>query len=105
MRAVTRPVDCCAVSHMTYGLTMENGLWHAACCCGWRSTPSAHLAAQTDALDGHLRVVVVAEQRPSRVRGAAAASVVQVVDHTTALGVVALCLALARPLLARGRLA
>jgi len=91
------------VGHTTYGLQMEHGAWHASCGCGWRSTPSADLAEQTDELDGHLRVVVSASQRPSPVEGVVTASVLQLVDHTLAVGVLALCLAFAGPLAARGR--
>ena len=93
------------MGHTTYGLQMEHGAWRASCGCGWRSTPSADLAEQTDELDGHLRTVVTAEQRPSRVETAVTTSVLQVVDHTVAVGVVGLCLALVAPLVARGRAA
>ena len=84
---------------------MEHGTWRASCGCGWRSAPSADLAEQTDELDGHLRVVVTAEQRPSRAEGAVTVSVLQVVDHTLAVGVLVLGFALAGPLLARARAA
>ncbi len=93
------------MGHTTYGLLMEHGTWRASCGCGWRSAPSADLGEQTDELDGHLRGVVTAQQRPSRVEGAVAASVLQLVDHTSAVGVVALCLAMAGPLVARRRAA
>ena len=93
----------CVVGHTTYGLTMADGLWHASCACGWRSVPSPDLAGQTDELDRHLRVVVTEQQRPGRVEGVVTASVLQVVDHTLALGVLAACLAVAAPLAARSR--
>ena len=73
------------MGHTTYGLTMAGGLWHATCSCGWRSTPSDDLAAQTDELDQHLRVVVISEQRPTRVSRAATTTALQVVDHTLLL--------------------
>ena len=61
---------------------MADGLWGATCSCGWRSAPSADLAEQTDELDQHLRVVVIAEQRPTRASRAATGAALQVVDHT-----------------------
>jgi hypothetical protein len=67
---------------------MADGLWRATCSCGWRSSPSPDLAEQTDELDQHLRVVVVAEQQPTRVSRAATRTALQVVDHTLALGAV-----------------
>ena len=76
------------MGHTTYGLTMADGHWRATCSCGWRSAPSADLAEQTDELDQHLRVVVIAEQRPTRVSRAATGVVVRVVDHTVLLGAV-----------------
>lgn len=91
----------CDVSHTTYGLTMASGLWGATCICGWRSAPSADLAGQTDELDRHLRVVVIAEQRPTHVSRAATTAVLQVVDHTLVLGGLLVALALAVPVLAR----
>ena len=91
------------MAHTTYGLQMEHGTWRASCGCGWRSAPSADLAASTDDLDRHLRVVVTGQQRPGRVEGVVTASVLQVVDHTLALGVLAACLAVAAPLAARSR--
>lgn len=91
----------CVVGHTTYGLTMANGLWHATCSCGWRSAPSADLAEQTDELDQHLRVVVIAEQRPTRVSRAATTVALQAVDHTLLLGGLLVGLALAVPGLAR----
>ncbi len=91
----------CVVGHTTYGLTMADGLWSAACSCGWHSAPSADLAEQTDELDQHLRVVVIAEQRPTRVSRTATSAALQVVDHTLLLG--ATVLALLLPLAARAR--
>ena len=91
----------CVVGHTTYGLTMASGLWHATCSCGWHSVPSADLAEQTDELDQHLRVVVIAEQRPTRVSRAATGAVVQVVDHSLACGM--LLVGLLVPLAARTR--
>lgn len=89
------------MGHTTYGLTMADGLWGATCSCGWRSAPSADLAEQTDELDQHLRVVVIAEQRPTRVSRAAAGAALQAVDHTVALGTLVVGLLLAGPVLAR----
>jgi hypothetical protein len=86
---------------MTYGLTMEGGLWRATCSCGWRSTPSPDLAEQTDELDRHLRVVVISEQRPTRVSRAATGAAVQVVDHALALGALLVGLVLVGPLALR----
>ena len=91
----------CVVGHTTYGLTMADGLWRATCSCGWRSTPSADLADQTDELDQHLRVVVISEQRPTRLTRAATTAVVQVVDHTVVLG--AVLVGLLVPLASRAR--
>ena len=91
----------CDVGHSTYGLTMTAGLWRATCTCGWRSAPSADLAEQIDELDQHLRVVVVAEQRPTRTSRAATGAALQVVDHTLLLG--AAVAALLLPLVARTR--
>jgi hypothetical protein len=91
----------CVVSHTTYGLTMADGLWRASCACGWRSAPSPDLAEQTDELDQHLRVVVIAEQRPGRATRAATGAVVQVVDHTLVLGALLVGLVLAAPAVAR----
>jgi hypothetical protein len=84
---------------------MEHGAWRATCGCGWRSGPSVDMDAQTGELDGHLRGVVTAEQRPGRVERVVTASVVQLVDHTVAVGLVTSCLALAAPLLVRRRVA
>lgn len=64
---------------------MADGLWRATCSCGWRSAPSPDLAEQTDELDQHLRVVVIAEQRPTRTSRAATTAGLQAVDHTLAL--------------------
>jgi len=89
------------VGHTTYGLTMADGLWRASCACGWRSAPSADLAEQTDELDRHLRVVVVAEQQPGRVRRAATGAVLRVVDHTVVFGALVIGVVAAGPLLAR----
>ena len=91
----------CVVGHTTYGLTMADGRWRAMCSCGWRSAPSADLAEQTDELDQHLRVVVIAGQRPLRVGRAATTATLQVVDHTLLLGGLLVALALAVPGLAR----
>ena len=91
----------CVVSHTTYALTMTAGLWRATCTCGWRSAPSPDLAAQTDELDQHLRVVVIAEQRPTRVNRAASVAAVQVVDHTLLLGGLLVALVVAVPGLVR----
>jgi hypothetical protein len=91
----------CVVGHTTYGLTMADGLWQASCACGWRSAPSPDLTEQTDELDQHLRVVVIAEQQPGRVRRAANAGVLQVVDHTLLLGGLLVGLVLAAPAVAR----
>ena len=77
----------CVVGHTTYGLAMADGLWRATCSCGWRSAPSPDLSEQTDELDQHLRVVVISEQRPTRVSRAATGAVLQVVDHTLVLAV------------------
>ena len=91
----------CGVGHSTYGLTMTAGLWRATCTCGWRSAPSPDLAEQIDELDQHLRVVVIAEQRPTRAGRAATSAALEVVDHTLLLG--ALVAALLLPLTARTR--
>ncbi len=91
----------CVVGHTTYGLTMADGLWSATCSCGWRSAPSAHLGEQTDELDQHLRVVVIAEQRPTRVSRSATRAALQVVDHTTTCVAVLLGLLVAAPLALR----
>ena len=91
----------CDVAHATYGLTMSDGLWRASCACGWRSVPSPDLAEQTDELDQHLRVVVIAEQRPGRGTRAATEAVVQVVDHSMVLATVLVAALL--PLVARTR--
>ena len=80
---------------------MADGLWRATCSCGWRSDPSPDLAAQTDELDQHLRVVVISEQRPTRVSRAATTTALQVVDHTLVLGALVVGLLLAGPALAR----
>jgi hypothetical protein len=80
---------------------MADGLWRATCSCGWRSVPSAHLCEQTDELDQHLRVVVVAEQRPTRVSRAATGAALQVVDHTLVLGGLLVALMVAVPAFAR----
>ncbi len=80
---------------------MADGLWRASCSCGWRSAPSPDLAEQTDELDQHLRVVVIAEQRPSRVSRTAAEAVVQVVDHTLVLSALLAGLLVAVPALSR----
>jgi hypothetical protein len=93
------------VTHATYGLLMEHGAWRASCGCGWRSTPSADLAAQTDELDAHLCQVLLVEQRPSRVEAAVTSSVLHVVDHPGTVGVLAVCLALVAPLVVRLRAA
>ncbi len=89
------------MSHTTYGLTMADGLWRASCVCGWRSEPSPHLAAQTDALDAHLRVVVVAEQRPGRAQRAATSGALQAVDHTLVLAALLVGLVASVPFLGR----
>ena len=91
----------CDVGHSTYGLTMTAGLWRATCSCGWRSAPSPDLTEQIDELDQHLRVVVIAEQRPTRTSRAATSAALQVVDHTLVLG--AMVAALLLPLAARTR--
>ena len=78
----------CVVGHTTYGLAMADGLWRATCSCGWRSAPSPDLPEQTDELDQHLRVVVISEQRPTRMTRAATPPALQLVDHTLALAVV-----------------
>lgn len=91
----------CVVGHTTYGLTMADGLWRATCSCGWRSTPSADLADQTDELDLHLQVVVISEQRPTRVSRAATGAVLQVVDHTLVVAGLLVGLVLAGPAFAR----
>jgi hypothetical protein len=80
---------------------MADGLWRASCSCGWRSAPSPDLAEQTDELDQHLRVVVIAEQRPSRVSRTAAEAVVHVVDHTLVLSALLAGLLVAVPALSR----
>jgi hypothetical protein len=80
---------------------MADGLWRATCSCGWRSVPSADLVEQTDELDQHLRVVVIAEQRPTRTTRAVAGGAAQVVDHTLAIGALTLGLVLAGPLALR----
>ena len=80
---------------------MAGGLWGATCSCGWRSAPSADLAGQTDELDQHLRVVVICEQRPTRVSRAATSATLQVVDHTLLVGGLLAALVLAVPGLAR----
>ena len=84
---------------------MEHDAWRATCGCGWRSVPSVDLSEQTDELDGHLRHVVTAEQRPGRVEEVVTGSVLGVVDHTVTAAVVALGLVVAGPLLVRGRAA
>ncbi len=80
---------------------MADGLWRATCSCGWRSTPSADLGEQTDELDQHLRVVVISEQRPSRVGRAATSAALHVVDHTLAFGALVVGLVAAGPIVAR----
>jgi hypothetical protein len=80
---------------------MTAGLWRATCTCGWRSAPSPDLAEQIDELDQHLRVVVIAEQRPTRTSRAATGAALQAVDHTLVLG--AMVAALLLPLVARTR--
>ncbi len=80
---------------------MADGLWRASCACGWRSLPSPDLDEQTDELDQHLRVVVIAEQRPTRVSRAATSTALHVVDHTPLLGGLLVGLVLAVPVLAR----
>ena len=80
---------------------MADGLWHAACSCGWRSAPSAHLGEQTDELDQHLRTVVIAEQRPTRLTRVATGTALQVVDHTLLLA--ALVVGMVLPLVGRVR--
>ncbi len=80
---------------------MAAGLWHATCACGWRSAPSADLGEQTDELDQHLRVVVIAEQRPTRVSRTATNAVLQVVDHTLALAALVVGLVVAGPVVLR----
>lgn len=89
------------MGHTTYGLTMAGGLWRATCSCGWRSVPSASLPEQTEELDQHLRVVVISEQRPTRVSRAAATAALQAVDHTTVLAGLLAALVLTVPALAR----
>ncbi len=96
-----RPADSEGVGHSTYGLTMTAGLWRATCTCGWRSAPSPDLAEQIDELDQHLRVVVVAEQRPTRIGRVVTGTALRIVDHT--LLVTALSAALLVPLAARTR--
>ena len=91
----------CVVSHTTYGLTMTDGCWRAGCSCGWHSRPSADLSEQTDELDRHLRVVVIAEQRPTRTGRAATGAARQVVDHTPLLAGMVIALVLAVPALVR----
>ena len=91
----------CGVGHTTYGLTMADGLWRATCSCGWQSDPSPDLGQQTEELDQHLRVVVIAEQAPTRVSRAATAAALQVVDHTVVLAGLLAGLVLAGPALAR----
>lgn len=91
----------CVVGHTTYGLTMADGLWRATCSCGWRSAPSADLGEQTDELDQHLRVVVIAEQRPTRVSRTATGAALQAVDHTLTCVAVLLGVLVAVPLAAR----
>ena len=91
----------CVVSHTTYGLTMTDGLWRAGCSCGWHGPPSADLSEQTDQLDQHLRVVVIAEQRPTRASRAATGTALHVVDHTSLLAGLVIALVLAVPALVR----
>jgi hypothetical protein len=101
---IQRPADrstLCVVGHTTYGLTMSDGRWSASCSCGWRSVPSVHLDEQTDELDQHLRVVVIAEQRPTRVSRSATRAALQVVDHTATCVAVLLGLLVAAPLAVR----
>ena len=83
------------MEHSEYGLTMRDYLWRAHCACRWESVPSPSLDESVHELDGHLRKVVAADQRPSRVGALAAASVLRLVDHTLAVGVLALGLAAA----------
>ena len=80
---------------------MAEGLWRATCSCGWRSTPSADLAGQTDELDQHLRVVVISEQRPTRTARTATAATLRLVDHTLALGALVVGLVVAAPVVLR----
>lgn len=91
----------CVVDHTTYGLIMADGCWRASCGCGWRSVPSADLTAQTEELDQHLRVVVISEQRPTRVGRTATGAALQVVDHTLLLATLLVGLGLAVPAVAR----
>ena len=76
------------VGHTTYGLTMAGGLWRATCSCGWRSTPSADLADQTDELAELERAAEISDLRPTGVDRGATTAVVQVVDHTLVVGAV-----------------
>ena len=80
---------------------MVDGRWRAGCSCGWHSRPSADLSEQTDELDQHLRVVVIAEQRPTRVSRSATRAALQVVDHTATCVAVLLGLLVAAPLALR----
>jgi hypothetical protein len=80
---------------------MTDGRWRATCSCGWRSAPSPDLAEQTDELDQHLRVVVISEQRPTRVGRTATSAVLHAVDHTATFGAVLLGLLVAAPMVAR----
>ena len=80
---------------------MAAGQWRAECACGWLSTPSADLAEQTDELDQHLRTVVIAEQRPTRLTRVATGTALQVVDHTLLLA--ALVVGMVLPLVGRVR--
>ena len=91
----------CVVGHTTYGLTMTNGRWSASCSCGWHSVPSVHLDEQTDELDQHLRVVVIAEQRPTRGTRSATSAALHVVDHTATCVALLLGLLVAAPLALR----
>lgn len=78
------------MDHDTYGLTMRDELWWAHCGCGWKSEPSPDLGTGTEKLDEHLRAVVIAQQRTSRVGAVAVASTLGLVDHALAVGAVTL---------------
>ena len=89
------------VDHGTYGLTMRDELWRAHCGCGWQSVPSPSLSTETEKLHEHLRAVVIADQRTSRVGAVAVASTLGLVDHSRAVGALAVGLTLTAGLLRR----
>ena len=82
------------VAHITYGLDMRDGLWHARCGCGWEGTPSPDVGAQAATLDEHLRRVVADQQPGPGAGGRVEALALRAFDRNLLLGAVALGMAL-----------